>query len=231
MTSTAEPRVIRIDERDNVAVVVTPGGLPAGTKLASGLELREAVPEAHKVALADIAEGDAIVRYGVAIGYAKRAIARGSWVHEGLMTAPEAPSLDDCPLATAPPGLSLRWRATRSRAFAMPTARWERKTFLASARRCNAWRRRWSTRCGASRRRFCRAYPNVDDVVAITHTYGCGVAIDAPGAEIPIRTLRNLALHPNFGGELMVVSLGCEKLQPVRLMSANESGTNLAGAR
>ena len=25
-------------------------------------------------------------------------------------------------------------------------------------------------------------YPNVDDVVAITHNYGCGVAIDAPGA-------------------------------------------------
>ncbi len=61
-------------------------------------------------------------------------------------------------------------------------------------------------------------YPNVDDVVAITHPYGCGVAIDAPGAAIPIRTLRNLALHPNFGGEVMLVSLGCEKLQPVRLM-------------
>jgi galactarate dehydratase len=43
------------------------------------------------------------------------------------------------------------------------------------------------------------------------------VAIDAPGAEIPIRTMRNLALNPNFGGETMVVSLGCEKLQPARL--------------
>ena len=41
-------------------------------------------------------------------------------------------------------------------------------------------------------------YPNVDDVVAIAHHYGCGVAIDAPGAAIPIRTLRNLALNPNL---------------------------------
>ena len=103
MTSTAEPRLIRIDVRDNVAIVVTLGGLPAGTKLASGLELREAIPEAHKVTLADLAEGDAIVRYGLTIGYANRAIARGSWVHEGLMTAPEAPPLGDCPLATATP--------------------------------------------------------------------------------------------------------------------------------
>ena len=61
-------------------------------------------------------------------------------------------------------------------------------------------------------------YPNVDDVVALEHGYGCGVAIDAPGAEIPIRTLRNISLNPNFGGEVMVVSLGCEKLQPERLM-------------
>src|SRR5690606_11951190 len=33
-----------------------------------------------------------------------------------------------------------------------------------------------------------------------------------------IRTLRNISLNPNFGGEIMVVSLGCEKLQPERLL-------------
>jgi galactarate dehydratase len=44
------------------------------------------------------------------------------------------------------------------------------------------------------------------------------VAIDAPDAVVPIRTLRNISLNPNFGGEVMVVSLGCEKLQPERLL-------------
>ena len=43
----------------------------------------------------------------------------------------------------------------------------------------------------------------------------------APGANIPQRTLRNIALNPNFGGQAMVVSLGCEKLQPARLMPEN----------
>jgi galactarate dehydratase len=43
-------------------------------------------------------------------------------------------------------------------------------------------------------------YPNVDGVVGLEHTYGCGVAIDAPDAIIPIRTLRNIASNPNFGG-------------------------------
>ena len=41
-------------------------------------------------------------------------------------------------------------------------------------------------------------FPNVDGVVALQHTYGCGVAIDAPGAAVPIRTLRNISLNPNL---------------------------------
>jgi galactarate dehydratase len=56
-----------------VAIVVNEGGLPAGTQFASGLTLLEAIPEAHKVALSDIAQGAPIVRYGVAIGYAATA--------------------------------------------------------------------------------------------------------------------------------------------------------------
>ena len=77
-------------------------------------------------------------------------------------------------------------------------------------------------------------YPNVDDVIGLEHTYGCGVAIDAPGAEIPIRTLRNITLNPNFGNEVMVVSLGCEKLQPERLLPPGSipifDTRNVAGA-
>ena len=64
-------------------------------------------------------------------------------------------------------------------------------------------------------------YPNVDDVVGLTHAYGCGVAINAPEAVVPIRTLQSLAQNPNFGGEVMVVGLGCEKLVPERLLPDN----------
>jgi len=63
----------------------------------------------------------------------------------------------------------------------------------------------------------CRDFAGVNDVVAVTHTYGCGIAMDAPTAEIPIRTIRHISTHPNLGGTPLVVSLGCEKLQPERL--------------
>jgi len=65
-------------------------------------------------------------------------------------------------------------------------------------------------------------YPNVDDVIAIEHAYGCGVAINAPEAVVPIRTLQNIARNPNLGGAVMVVGLGCEKLQPERLLPQRE---------
>jgi galactarate dehydratase len=79
-------------------------------------------------------------------------------------------------------------------------------------------RRRRRLRGPAHQARAAAEYPNVDDVVGLEHTYGCGVAIDAPDAAVPIRTLRNITLNPNFGNEVMVVSLGCEKLQPERLL-------------
>ncbi len=56
----AQPRYIRVDARDNVAIVVNQGGLPAGSVFPCGLVLAEPVPEAHKVALADLAEGAAV---------------------------------------------------------------------------------------------------------------------------------------------------------------------------
>ncbi len=99
----ATPHYIQVHARDNVAIVANEGGLPAGTQFDSGLTLREAIPEAHKVALSKIAQGEPIVRYGIVIGYAQGPIEPGSWVHEGVMSLPVAPPLDKLPLATAVP--------------------------------------------------------------------------------------------------------------------------------
>ncbi len=216
----AAPRYIRVDERDNVAVVVSPGGLPAGARFACGLVLTEAVPEAHKVALVDLAAGAAVVRYGVTIGYARRAIVRGSWVHEGLMDAPAVPALESCPLATATPDPLPPLEGFNFEGYRNPDGSVGTKNVLAISTtvQCVA-----ATVQHAVRRikaEILPRYANVDDVVALTHPYGCGVAIESPAAEVPIRTLRNLVLNPNFGGEVLLVSLGCEKLQPAQLVPA-----------
>ncbi len=48
------------------------------------------------------------------------------------------------------------------------------------------------------------------------------MAINAPAAVVPIRTIHNISLNPNFGGEVMVIGLGCEKLQPERLLTGTD---------
>jgi len=70
-------------------------------------------------------------------------------------------------------------------------------------------------------------YPNVDDVVPLTHSYGCGVAISAPAAVVPIRTVQNLVHNPNFGGEVMVLGLGCEKLYPESLIPEGDANADM----
>ncbi|WP_418117137.1 galactarate dehydratase [Variovorax sp. 350MFTsu5.1] len=212
------PLYIRIHAADNVAIVANDGGLKAGAEFADGLRLVDNVPQGHKLALVDLAEGDAIRRYDVVIGYAQKALPRGSWVHERVMRMPTAPELDGLPIATVkPPALppleGYTFEGYRNADGSVGT-----RNILAITQtvQCVAGVTEFAVQ--RIKAELLPKYPNVDDVVALEHTYGCGVAIDAPDAVVPIRTLRNISLNPNFGGEVMVVSLGCEKLQPERLL-------------
>jgi hypothetical protein len=79
------PRGLRLHADDNIAVVlenVGPGPIDLlGSPESIAVVVKEAVAQGHKVALQSIAEGEAVVKYGVAIGFATTSIAPGSWVH------------------------------------------------------------------------------------------------------------------------------------------------------
>ncbi len=205
-------------DADNVAIVANDGGLPAGTQFADGLTLRDKVPQGHKVALTDIAKDAEVRRYNVTIGRALNDISAGSWVHERLLAMPDARSLDGLPIATVkPPALppleGYTFEGYRNADGSVGT-----RNILAITTTVQCVAGVVDFAVQRIKAELLPRYPNVDDVVGLEHTYGCGVAIDAPDAVIPIRTLRNISLNPNFGGEVMVVSLGCEKLQPERLL-------------
>ena len=216
--STPLPLSISMHAADNVAIVANDGGLPAGTVLPSGLTLLDKVPQAHKVALVDIPEGGAVRRYNVVIGYALKPIAAGSWVHERLLQMPEARSLQGLPIATVKPPVLEPLAGYTFEGYRNADGTVGTRNILAitTTVQCVAGVLDFAVRRIKSE--LLPQYPHVDDVVGLEHSYGCGVAIDAVGAEIPQRTLRNISRNPNFGGEVMVVSLGCEKLQPERLL-------------
>jgi galactarate dehydratase len=226
----AAPLVIRIHPSDNVAVVVRAGGLPAGTVLADGTVLVDAVPQAHKVALGAIAKGEPIRRYDVTIGFAREDIAAGRWVHESLMSLPPARGLDALPVGTRVTKPAEALEGFTFEGFRNPDGSVGTRNILAltTTVQCVAGVVDFAVR--RIKEHLLPRYPNVDDVVALNHAYGCGVAIDARDAAIPIRTVRNISLNPNFGNEVMVVSLGCEKLQPSRLMPAGSIPLQQSGA-
>jgi len=215
------PLYVQVHPRDTVAIIVNEGGLPAGTRFDSGLTLVEDVPEAHKVALVDIEAAAPILRYGSVIGYAEGAIAKGSWVHEERMRLPSAPRLENLPLATEVPAAKDPLEGYTFEGFVNSDGSVGTKNILGIATTVQCVAATVDHAVKRIKAEILPRYTNVDDVIALTHNYGCGVAIDAPGAEIPIRTLRNLSLNPNLGGAPMVVSLGCEKLQPVRLLPSD----------
>lgn len=213
-----KPLIIKISDRDNVAVAVQ--DLPAGTEVLPGIVTQDAIPQAHKIALTDIPAGADIIRYGVTLGYAKDPIRTGQWINEHMLDLPESPSVENLPYGTnlkpmeeLPDPPRKTWMGYRN------------KTGPAGTR--NLLGIVTTVQCAAGvlkvaveqiKKELLPKYPNVDGVVAVTHPYGCGVAINAPLAPIPIRAITNVIRHPNFGGEIMVVGLGCEKLTYDRVL-------------
>jgi galactarate dehydratase len=203
---------IRVNPGDNVAIVVDPEGM---------VTARDTIPQAHKIALREVQKGDPVLRYGQVIGIANRTIPAESWVREEMIDLPAAPPLDDLPLATAVPAPLPALDGHTFEGYRNPDgSTGTRNVFgIATTVQCVAPTVDFAVRRIKSE--ILPRFPNVDDVVAVTHSYGCGVAIDAPGAAIPIRTLKHIGMHANLAAQPLVVSLGCEKLQPGRLF-ANE---------
>ena len=215
------PRCLRQHDDDNVAVVVNDGGVSAGSVFDDGLRAREAIPQSHKIALRPIAAGEAVRRYGQVIGTARRDLDEGCWVQEADLDLPSPPALDALPRCTdvpadAPPLDGYTFEGYRNADGSVGT---RNLLGITTSVQCvtgvldHAIRR--------IRDELLPRFPHVDDVVGLTHHFGCGVAMDAEGAEIPVRTLRHLARNPNLGGQAMVVGLGCEMVTPEELVSGD----------
>ena len=201
--------LVKVNQSDNVAIAVQP--LTAGTEI-EGLHINQDIPQAHKVALADIPKGSPVIRYGVILGYAMNPIRRGDWINEFMLELPTPPSVDDMEYGKNivtelpdPPVTTFEGYVNSDGGYAGT------RNILGISTTVQCVTGVLNVAVKRMKEELLPKYPNVDDIVPINHAYGCGVAINAPEAKVPIRALRNLAKHPNFGGQLMVVGLGCEK--------------------
>jgi galactarate dehydratase len=215
------PIYIKVSEKDNVAITVDV--VSKGTVVVDDVVAHQEIPQGHKIALKDIQKGGEIIRYGVVLGYAINPIAKGDWINENMLKLPVPPELDDMKFSTnikidlpTPPVTTFEGYRNPNGGYAGT------RNILAINTTVQCVTGVLNVAVDRIKKELLSKYPNVDDVVPINHAYGCGVAINAPEAVIPIRALSNLAKNPNFGGELMVVGLGCEKLTPDRIIAKED---------
>lgn len=202
-------RYIQIHPNDNVAVALT--DLPAGEVLhLSGRDvtLREAIPVGHKIALADLKEQDQVIKYGYPIGHVLRRVQSGEWINEQV-------------LKTSLEGIQSYVYQPVKTELTIPA---DGRTFQGYRRKnglCGIRNEIWilpTVGCvnGVANRLAERLQKEtggkgVDAIRAFPHNYGCSQLGD--DHENTRKILRDMVLHPNAGG-VLVVGLGCENNQP-----------------
>lgn len=206
------PRAIRLHPRDNV--VIASGRIAAGEAVAGEVAAREAIPSGHKMATAAIAIGEPVLKYGQVIGAATQAIAAGSHVHLHNL------AVTDLRFAADPHAMRLAQPAPRTfEGFRRSNGKAGTRNYvgIVTSVNCSATVARHVAEA-AERSGMLAAFPNVDGVVPITHTSGCGMAGSGEGFDILRRTLWGTAANPNFGA-VLVIGLGCEVVQTGKFVS------------
>ncbi|WP_345907055.1 galactarate dehydratase [Sphaerochaeta sp. UBA5849] len=213
-------RLIQIDPADNVAILTEAA---SKGEVVTGLVLLSDIPQGHKVALMDLHKGDAVLRYGVVLGYLLEDVKQGMWINEHMLELPEQPSLSELQFSQPDEVRLPQPKRTTFEGYENPDGPFAgTRNILAITTTVQCVSGVVDQLVKRIKGELLPKYPNVDSVVAINHAYGCGVAINAPDAVIPIRSIRNTIKNPNFGGQVMVVGLGCEKLTVDKLLDEGE---------
>jgi altronate hydrolase len=212
----APARIHIVASGDDVAVAVA--DLPAGEVVevdGRTVETREPIPRGHKVALRDIAAGEAVRKYGWPIGNAKQAIICGSHVHtsnlgtrlEGLNEYAYRPEAAHFRHAAndAIPDTFMGYRRRNGRVGT------RNEIWILCTVGCVARTAQRIASVGTA-----RFDGRVDGVHAFTHPFGCSQLGD--DLSRTRRVLASLAAHPNAGG-VLIIGLGCESNQLDRLLA------------
>ena len=206
---------IKINPADNVAVAINP--LSAGMKVnidGMDITLISDIPAGHKFALVEIPEGKNVIKYGFPIGHARHNIKKGQFLDHNDIKTNLKGTLDYSGIAidnTSPelPGAAGKGKEVsfmgyersdgqvgiRNEIWVIPTVGCVNGIVKQIVDRV-------VNETGAE---------GVDGIFGFPHNFGCSQLGD--DHENTKKILRDMVVHPNAGG-VLVVGLGCENNQP-----------------
>lgn len=216
--------VIRLHPSDNVVVARIDASIGMSVP-DEQFTIRSQVPAGYKIAARKISKGEPILKYNVIVGFAASDIEAGSMVHSHNTEFKEF----DRDYAHASAYKPVDYIPDEERATFRGIVREDGKVGtrnyigILSTVNCSA------TVVKKIAEYFTpdklAEYPNVDGVVAFSHSIGCGMEMTGEPMQLLRRTMAGYARHPNLAAAL-IIGLGCERNQLKGLLEQEDLNPN-----
>ena len=204
------PAAIKLNPNDDVMIACRE--LEVGTEIpGTGIRCTARIPSAHKVAVTAIAKDAPVRRYNQIIGFATADINPGDHVHSHNLGMHSFERDYAFGLDVKPTDFFAQ-QATFD-GIVRKDGRIATRNYIGviSTVNCSATVTR-AVSDYFKRGDILAQFPNVDGIVPLTHSSGCGMGSTGVGIDVLRRTIAGYAKHPNFAGVVMI-GLGCEANQ------------------
>ena len=201
--------LIVLNKNDNVAV--TPFIIPAKTKIeGQNISSIDDIPFGHKICLKPVNIGDPVIKYDQIIGFASKNIIPGEHVHshnlefkefDRAFKVEERKSIINEKSESFFNGIKRNNGQVATRNY----------IGIISTVNCSATVTKMISE-KIKQSNILKDFPNIDGIVPITHSTGCGMNTESEGMQIFQRTIDGFKNHPNFS-HVFVLGLGCECAQ------------------
>ena len=201
--------LIVLNKNDNVAV--TPFIIPAKTKIeGQNISSIDDIPFGHKICLKPVNIGDPVIKYDQIIGFASKNIIPGEHVHshnlefkefDRAFKVEERKSIINEKSELFFNGIKRKNGQVATRNY----------IGIISTVNCSATVTKMISE-KIKQSNILKDFPNIDGIVPITHSTGCGMNTESEGMQIFQRTIDGFKNHPNFS-HVFVLGLGCECAQ------------------
>jgi len=216
-------RTLLLNPNDNVAVALSTLDVGAETGQ-GGLRTTKRVPRGHKFTVRPVKAGEAIVKFGQIIGFAKADLPAGEWVHEhncgigeehGALERDYAFSEGVTPVEFFTGAQQATFQGYKRSNGSVGTRNY---VGILTSVNCS------TTVAGFIAKEIERSgilddYPNIDGIVALKQANGCIIDYRGVIFDTLKKTTWGYATNPNMGGVIMV-GLGCEGFQIPKLKEA-----------